>query len=103
MIKEKVSDSIVIIPTYNELENIDKMVKTLMELPKEFDILFIDDNSPDGTSDAIAQQMELFPNRIFLEKRAGKLGLGTAYIHGFNWSLKRDYEFIFYIWICFIF
>ena len=89
------SDSIVIIPTYNELENIDKMVKTLMELPKEFDILFIDDNSPDGTSDAIAQQMELFPNRIFLEKRAGKLGLGTAYIHGFNWSLKRNYEFIF--------
>ena len=95
MIKEKVSDSIVIIPTYNELENIDKMVKTLMELHKEFDILFIDDNSPDGTSDAIAQQMELFPNRIFLEKRAGKLGLGTAYIHGFNWSLKRNYEFIF--------
>ena len=55
------NDGIVIIPTYNELENIDKMVRTLMELPKEFDILFIDDNSPDGTSDAISQQMELFP------------------------------------------
>ena len=89
------SDSIVIIPTYNELENIDKMVKALMDLPKEFHILFIDDNSPDGTAEAIIEQQKLFPGKIFLETRAGKLGLGTAYIHGFNWSLKRNYQFVF--------
>lgn len=89
------SDSIVIIPTYNELENIEKMTQAVMELPKNFNILFIDDNSPDGTADAIKKQIDHYPERIFLEQRSGKLGLGTAYIHGFKWALHHNYEYIF--------
>jgi len=91
----KVSDSIIIIPTYNELENISKMVQAIVSLPIEFHILFVDDNSPDGTAEQIKTEIENYPNRIFLESRSGKLGLGTAYIHGFNWALKNDYDFIF--------
>lgn len=89
------ADSIVIIPTYNEIENIDRMVDAVIALPVEFDILFVDDNSPDGTADAIKICQSKFPNRIHLEQRSGKLGLGTAYIHGFKWALQRDYEFVF--------
>ena len=89
------SDSIVVIPTFNEIENIEKMVQSVLELEQNFDILFIDDNSPDGTANQIQKEIERNPGRIFLEQRSGKLGLGTAYIHGFNWALTKEYEFIF--------
>jgi dolichol-phosphate mannosyltransferase len=89
------SDSLVIIPTYNEIENVESMTRKVMSLEKDFHILFVDDNSPDGTSEKINALQNEFPGRIHLEKRAGKLGLGTAYIHGFRWGLTNDYEFIF--------
>ena len=89
------SDSLIIIPTYNEKENIGKMLKTLMSLPFAFDVLIIDDNSKDGTAAIVKDYIQQFPNRIFIEERSGKLGLGTAYIHGFKWALKKEYEYIF--------
>jgi dolichol-phosphate mannosyltransferase len=85
--------TLIIIPTYNELENISKMVSAVMDLQQGYHILFIDDNSPDGTAAQIEALMEKFP-AVFLEKRPGKLGLGTAYIHGFKWALDRDYTYI---------
>lgn len=88
------SDVLVIIPTYNEIENISKMIDTVMALPDGFDMLVIDDGSPDGTADAVREKMKQFPDRVFLETRSGKLGLGTAYIHGFKWALARDYRYI---------
>lgn len=88
------SDALIIIPTYNEIENIEKMIDTVMALPDNFDLLIIDDGSPDGTADAVRKRMETFPGRLHLETRSGKLGLGTAYIHGFKWALKRDYQFV---------
>ncbi|MEN6323473.1 MAG: polyprenol monophosphomannose synthase [Proteiniphilum sp.] len=90
------SDSIVIIPTYNERENIELIIRTVFSLMKSFHILVIDDGSPDGTA-AIVQrlQKEEFADRLFLEQRKGKMGLGTAYIHGFKWALSRTYDFIF--------
>jgi dolichol-phosphate mannosyltransferase len=90
-----VSDSIIIIPTYNEIENVERMTRKVMSLEKDFHILFVDDNSPDGTADQIKTLQLEFPGRIFLESRTGKLGLGTAYIHGFKWSIKNKYDFIF--------
>lgn len=89
------SDSIVIIPTYNEKENIGKMIRTVMHLPHPFDLLIIDDNSKDGTAGIVQELMKEFPGRLFMEQRAGKLGLGTAYIHGFRWALQRSYQYIF--------
>lgn len=88
------SDVLVIIPTYNEIENISNIIEAVMKYPDGFDVLVIDDNSPDGTADAVKAMMEKFPGRVFLEQRAGKLGLGTAYIHGFKWALTRDYQYI---------
>lgn len=88
------SDVLVIIPTYNEIENITSIIETVMKYPDGFDVLVIDDNSPDGTADAVEKLVERFPNRVFLEKRSGKLGLGTAYIHGFKWALQRDYAYM---------
>lgn len=88
------SDALVIIPTYNEIENIEKMIDTVMTLPDNFDLLVIDDGSPDGTADAVRRKMEIYPQRVFLQTRSGKLGLGTAYIHGFKWALERDYQYI---------
>ena len=88
------SDALVIIPTYNEIENIEKMIDTVMALPDGFDLLVIDDGSPDGTADAVRRKMEIYPGRLHLETRTGKLGLGTAYIHGFKWALQRDYGYI---------
>jgi dolichol-phosphate mannosyltransferase len=85
----------VIIPTYNETENIEKMVLSVMQLEHDFDVLFIDDNSPDGTANQIELQIEKFKGRIFLEKRTGKLGLGTAYIHGFKWAISKNYDYVF--------
>ena len=89
------SDSIIIIPTYNEKENIEKMVRTVFALPKEFHILVIDDGSPDGTGAIVKRLIDEFPNRLHLVERTGKLGLGTAYIAGFKWVLEHDYQYIF--------
>lgn len=88
------SDVLVIIPTYNEIENITTMLRTVMKLPDGYDVLVIDDGSPDGTADAVRKEMCDYPERIHLECRSGKLGLGTAYIHGFKWALARDYQYI---------
>lgn len=88
------SDTIVIIPTYNEIESVDKMVDAIFALPQTFDILFIDDNSPDGTAKKIKEIQAVYPNRIYLEERPGKLGLGTAYIHGFKWAIAKNYPMI---------
>jgi len=90
-----VSDSIIIIPTYNEIENIEKMTRKIMSLKKDFHVLFVDDSSPDGTADVIRKLQIEFPNSIHLEERQGKLGLGTAYIHGFKWSIGKKYDFVF--------
>lgn len=89
------SDSIVIIPTYNEKENIEAIIKAIFELPRVFDILVIDDNSPDKTADIVKNLQKIFPDRLYLVERSGKLGLGTAYITGFKWALKRSYQYIF--------
>jgi len=90
-----VADSLILIPTYNEKENIERIIRKVFSLPKEFDILIIEDNSPDGTADIVKSLMQEFPGRLFIEERKGKLGLGTAYIHGFRWALSHDYEFVF--------
>ena len=89
------SDSLIIIPTYNEKENIGRMLRTVMNLPHPFHVLIVDDNSHDGTSQIVRDIQRGFPDRIFMEERAGKLGLGTAYIRGFNWALQSNYSFIF--------
>ena len=89
------SDSIVIIPTYNEKEKIENIIRAVFGLEKEFHILVIDDNSPDGTATIVKNLREEFPGRLFLEERKGKLGLGTAYIHGFKWAIAHAYDFIF--------
>ncbi|MCK5847242.1 MAG: polyprenol monophosphomannose synthase [Bacteroidales bacterium] len=91
----KVNDSIVIIPTYNEKENIEAIIRKVFSLKKSFDILVVEDNSPDGTADIIKTLMKEFPEQLHIEERKGKLGLGTAYIHGFKWSLERGYDYIF--------
>lgn len=89
------TDSLVIIPTYNEKENIEKMIRKVFSLPHDFHLLIIDDGSPDGTANIVQSLMTEFNGKLFLEQRSGKLGLGTAYIHGFKWALHRSYEFIF--------
>lgn len=89
------SDSLVIIPTYNEKENIENIIRTVFSLSKDFHVLIIEDNSPDGTAAIVKTLMEEFPEQLFIEERKGKLGLGTAYIHGFKWALKHNYEYIF--------
>lgn len=89
------SDSIVIIPTYNEIENVALIISAVFDLKKSFDVLIVDDNSPDGTADKVRELQSQFPNRLHLEVRQEKSGLGTAYIHGFKWALERDYDFIF--------
>jgi dolichol-phosphate mannosyltransferase len=90
-----VSDSLVIIPTYNEKENIERMVRKVFSLSHPFHLLIVDDGSPDGTALIVKSLMQEFDGKLFLEERKGKLGLGTAYIHGFEWALKRSYETIF--------
>jgi dolichol-phosphate mannosyltransferase len=90
------SDCIVLIPTYNEIENIEKIIRAVMELPKDFDVLIIDDGSPDGTAGIVKGLMRNeFAGRLFIEEREGKQGLGTAYIHGFHWALDRGYQYVF--------
>jgi dolichol-phosphate mannosyltransferase len=88
-------DKIVIIPTYNEKENIEAIIATVLSLPVKFNVLIIDDGSPDGTGAIVKKLLATYPSRLFLEERTGKLGLGTAYIHGFKWALKNNYEYIF--------
>ena len=90
------SDSIVIIPTYNERENIEKIIRAVLGLEKVFDILIIDDGSPDGTSNIVRKLMDNeFSSRLHIIERSGKLGLGTAYITGFKWAIEHDYDYIF--------
>lgn len=90
------ADSIVIIPTYNEKENMEKIIRVVFALPKHFHILVIDDGSPDGTAGIVHRLMDTeFSDRLFIIERTGKQGLGTAYIAGFKWALERDYEYIF--------
>jgi len=90
------SDSLIIIPTYNEKENIEKIIRAINGLEKQFDILVIDDGSPDGTASIVKGLMEgEFRDRLFIVERSGKQGLGTAYIAGFKWALERDYDYIF--------
>ena len=88
-------DSIVIIPTYNEKENIERMIRKVFSLPHDFHLLIIDDGSPDGTQKIIKAMQQDYPDTLFLEARAGKQGLGTAYIHGFKWAIERKYDYIF--------
>ncbi len=88
------AENLVIIPTYNEYDNVRPIVDQILALTEDFDILFVDDGSPDGTADEIRQQMERYIDRIYLIEREGKLGLGTAYIAGFRWALERNYQHI---------
>lgn len=88
------SDILVIIPTYNEIENIGNIIDAVMSLPDGFDILVIDDASPDGTQEAVREKIAQYPDRVHMETRTGKLGLGTAYIHGFHWALDRSYDYV---------
>lgn len=86
---------LVIIPTYNEIDNISAMIDKVFSLPIEFDLLVIDDGSPDGTATVVKERQKEFPDRLHIVEREGKLGLGTAYIAGFKWALERDYDYIF--------
>lgn len=88
-------ENLVIIPTFNEKENIERIIRKVFSLEKEFDVLIVEDNSPDGTAAIVKRLITQFPDRLFIEERKGKLGLGTAYIHGFRWALARDYRYIF--------
>ena len=89
------NDSIVIIPTYNECENIEKIIRAVFALEHDFHILVVEDNSPDGTAAIVKRMQEEFPERLYMIERTGKLGLGTAYIAGFKWALEQDYDYIF--------
>lgn len=88
------SDALVIIPTYNEKENIEDIISATFSQKKAFHILVVDDNSPDGTASKVHQLIKKYPDRLFIESRAAKNGLGKAYIHGFKWALKRGYDYI---------
>lgn len=88
-------DKLVIIPTYNERENIENILRYVFALKGDFHVLVVEDNSPDGTAAIVKNLLKEFPDRLFIEERKGKLGLGTAYIHGFRWALARGYEYIF--------
>ena len=89
------SDSLVIIPTYNEKENIEKIIRKVFSLAKSFHILIVDDGSPDGTATIVKNLQQEYPEQLHIEEREGKLGLGTAYIHGFKYALRKNYEFVF--------
>lgn len=90
-----VSDCLVIIPTYNEKDNIERILRKVFSLSLPMDVLIVEDNSPDGTADIVKRLMTEFPDRLHIEERKGKLGLGTAYIHGFKWALQRGYNYVF--------
>ena len=88
------SDTLIIIPTYNEIENIEDIIRIVFSLDKKYHILIVDDSSPDGTANIVKNLQTEFSEQLHIEERKGKLGLGTAYIHGFKWALAREYEFI---------
>lgn len=88
------NDTLIITPTYNEKENIENIIRKVFSLDKSFDMLIIEDNSPDGTADIVKSLMHEFPNRLFIKERKGKLGLGTAYLDGFRWGLEHGYQFM---------
>lgn len=88
------NDTLVITPTYNEKENIENIIRKVFSLDKAFDMLIIEDNSPDGTADIVKHLMQEFPDRLFIKERKGKLGLGTAYLDGFRWGLEHGYEYM---------
>ncbi|MDA9348369.1 polyprenol monophosphomannose synthase [Polaribacter sp.] len=88
------SDALVIIPTYNEKENIEAIIRATFSQKKDFHILIVDDNSPDGTAKIVAQLITEFPEKLYIENRKSKNGLGTAYIHGFKWAIERKYDYI---------
>jgi dolichol-phosphate mannosyltransferase len=94
-ISAKMGKNLVIIPTYNEIENIEKMIRKVFSLPREFHILIVDDGSPDGTAQKVKELQNEYSGKLFIEERKGKLGLGTAYIHGFKWALAKNYDYIF--------
>jgi dolichol-phosphate mannosyltransferase len=87
--------ALVVVPTYNEIENIEKLLRNVFALQREFHVLVVDDNSPDLTALKVKELQAEYPQKLFVEERKGKLGLGTAYIHGFKWALEREYEYIF--------
>ncbi len=89
------SNSLVIIPTYNEIENIGAIIKAVFDLKTSFHVLIVDDNSPDGTAAIVRDMQQEYPDRLFLEVRNEKAGLGTAYIHGFKWAIAKEYDYIF--------
>ena len=89
------SDSLVIIPTYNEKENIEKIIRKVFSLPQAFDVLIIDDGSPDGTAAIVKSLQEEYTGHLYIHERAGKQGLGTAYIFGFKWAIEKKYDYIF--------
>lgn len=89
------SEGIVIIPTYNEIENIETIIRAVFALDTVFDVLVVDDNSPDGTAQKVMELQEEYAGKLFLEVRPGKSGLGTAYVYGFKWAISRKYEYIF--------
>ena len=88
------ADALVIIPTYNEIENISNIIDAVISQPETFDVLIIDDGSPDGTASVVREKKKQYDGRVFLEERKGKLGLGTAYIHGFKWAKRHGYEYV---------
>ena len=88
------SDTLVITPTFNEKENIEAIIRKVFSLNKEFDMLIVEDNSPDGTADIVKRLMQEFPTRLFIKERKGKLGLGTAYLDGFRWGLEHGYDYM---------
>ncbi|CAI8319285.1 MAG: Polyprenol monophosphomannose synthase [Polaribacter sp. SA4-10] len=88
------SDALVIIPTYNEKENIEAIIRAIFSQKKDFHVLIVDDNSPDGTSKIVTQLITEFPEKLYIENRKGKNGIGTAYIHGFKWAIERKYDYI---------
>ena len=90
-------DKLVVIPTYNERENISNILHAIFDLKEDFHVLVIDDGSPDGTADIVKELQSKFSGQLFIQERKGKLGLGTAYIHGFKWAMTNDYAFIFEI------
>jgi len=92
---EKVSKNLVIIPTYNEKENVEKMVRKVFSLATPFHLLIVEDNSPDGTAEIVKRLQKEFPEQLFILERKGKLGLGTAYIAGFKWGIEKTYDYIF--------
>jgi len=89
----RMSDSLVIVPTYNEKENVEKMLRKVFSLSKSYHVLVVDDGSPDGTAEIVKSLQSEFKDQLFIQERQGKMGLGTAYIHGFKWGLKKEYSY----------